>query len=80
MLLLKSNYKGSYKRDHYQCDLCKSEADTQEHLLMCPRLSKENTLQQKLTYNDLFSNDVKKITHISPILEKKYLLKKELEN
>ena len=61
MLNVKANYKEKYKNDYQsemeylKCDLCSKHIDDQESLLICESLD----IQEKIEYNDLFSNNVK---------------------
>ena len=58
MVEVKANYKGKYET--YECDLCKEEEETQEHLLKCRKLNKNMQDAIKLQeYKKILEGNVK---------------------
>ena len=63
---VKINYRKKYK-DNLQCRLCNSSEESQPHLVVCPELMIDNKLREAFEnycYDDIFSNDEKKQTHL----------------
>ena len=66
---LKNNFKVG--KANLQCRLCKNHIEDQESLLTCQALVDiDSNVQQ--TYNDIFSDDIGKLTTITKVLHKKY--------
>ena len=65
MINVKSNFKNQFSND-ILCELCKSEDDTQEHLISCKTLFTVENLS--VNYEDIFGNDHKKQEKIGTIL------------
>ena len=68
---VKCNFK--FGQSDLKCRQCYNEDETQEHIMTCPALE-DNTISPTNTpdYNELFSDDVKKITIIARILKSKF--------
>ena len=63
---VKINYRKKYK-DNLQCRLCNSSEESQPHLVVCPELMIDDKLREAFEnycYDDIFSNDEKKQTHL----------------
>ena len=67
---VKCNFKFGQK--DLKCRQCCNEDETQQHIMTCPALE-DNTLSTTITpdYNELFSDDIKKIAIIARILKSK---------
>ena len=55
MIRVRANYKAMYDNGDTLCPLCSTGEDTQEHLLTCKMLHKEETAGR---YNDIFGSDI----------------------
>ena len=81
MLQVGANFKGT--NPNPICPLCKVGYDSQNHLLICPKLCDENSIcKETPNYDDLFSENLQKIMVVAKILNQKYkkrikLLKKQ---
>ena len=74
---IKTNFGGNYSE--YQCPLCHTEVDTQEHLLDCPDLDETNDIVKSVPkYKELFDDEVKKKVKVSKIIKKRYQKRKQL--
>ena len=61
------------------CPLCKVEYDSQKHLMDCPKLAESNALCKDLPkYDQLFSNDVRKMMAVANILQTKFKRRQKL--
>ena len=63
---VKINYRKKYK-DNLQCRLCNSSEESQPHLVVFPELMIDDKLREAFEnycYDDIFSNDEKKQTHL----------------
>ena len=77
MVMVRCNYRHKYSS--LTCQVCEDPAnlDSQVHILECKELLKDETLlvKNKISYIDLFSNDVQKQAEITKCFE--YLLRKK---
>ena len=77
MVTVRCNYRHSYSS--LTCQVCEDPAnlDSQVHILECKELLKDETLlvKNKISYSDLFSNNVEKQAEITKCFE--YLLRKK---
>ena len=81
MLDFKNNYKNRKYTEMF-CPICcdPESTDRQQHLLVCPDLVEADlvTTGSILSYDDLFSNVVKKQVAVATLLEKRFLKRKTL--
>ena len=72
MLPLRSNFKGKYRKDDWNCELgCNSE-DNQQHLLECPKLEDRSlTSSNTPNYQDLFSSHLERQLQVAMILKER---------
>ena len=53
---VKTNYKGNYET--YECDLCKMEEESQEHILVCKEILKtRNNDKKPPEYKNIFNGN-----------------------
>ena len=77
---IKYNFKGKYKEQNLQCNICKIRECTQEHLLECPILLGANeSLTYIPNYNDLFENNIEEQAYIAKIMKENLNKKKKLQ-
>jgi hypothetical protein len=79
MLDLRVNYKQMYKNEDLMCPLKCIQLDSQQHLLVCPKI--ESTLvstSDSPVYEDLFSEEVNKVKNLANILEEKFRKRRSL--
>ena len=65
------------------CPLCYTEKDTQNHLLECPIINlhidySENTELKQVNYEDIFSNNIEKITDACTLMRKIFRMREVL--
>jgi hypothetical protein len=78
MLQVGANFKGS--NPNPVCPLCKSSYDSQNHLLVCPILIKNNEICKEIpNYDDLFCQNLTKMSQIAKILSEKYKKRTKME-
>ena len=78
MLDLKVNFRQMYKEENLSCPLKCPEDDSQEHLLVCPKIQTSLlTTADTIEYEDLFSDDIFKQVRIASIMEERYLERKK---
>ena len=70
MVDLKANFRG--KHLYWLCPVCKSNEDSQQHLLVCPELNEEDVINLP-NYDDLFSDNLEDKSNISRILKKRFI-------
>jgi hypothetical protein len=79
MLDLRMNYKQMYKKEDLRCPLKCIQLDSQQHLLVCPKIENNRvTTPDSPVYDDLFSEEVKKIIRAAIILEENFRKRKIL--
>ena len=77
MIEVRNNYSGSYP--DLRCPLCKSEVDTQQHLLECKKLEKEGEIVSSLiNYCNIFNGKLEDKANVARILQAKFKLRKNL--
>ena len=59
---VKTNMKGSY--ENFQCDMCKMEEETQEHVLNCIQIVSMNTNNME-SLEEIFSGKVKEKLNVA---------------
>ena len=78
MIDIKCNFKNKHQDN--LCPNCKSEEDSQPHLLTCPKLDQSGTVMiQNAKYEDLFSDNLLDQINICRILKAKFQTRKELD-
>ena len=66
---VKSNFKGKY--ENFECEICKIEDETQQHIIECKEINK-NRKEEKILpkYEELFKRNVKnQVTIVRHFLE-----------
>jgi ferredoxin-thioredoxin reductase catalytic subunit len=79
MLDVSSNYPNKFSSK--LCPVCRDgkSQDTQEHILSCPGLIKDNQLVKNLPkYDDLFSDNVDRIIEVASIIQERFRLRKNI--
>ena len=80
----KMNFKNKYRNDDFLCGLCNTENQDQPHLLRCNvlirKLDTTKMAQHKISYEDIYSNDVYKQKEIASLFLELFKLKSEVEN
>ena len=78
------NFKNKYRNDDLLCGLCNTENQDQPHLLRCNvlirKLDTTKMAQHKISYEDIYSNDVYKQKEIASLFLELFKLKSEVEN
>ena len=79
MLNVGANFKAGNARPI--CPLCKADYDSQNHLLVCPKLNDKNAISQSIpSYDDLFCENLRKKIAVVRILFEKFQIRKKLIN
>ena len=77
MIEVINNYSGSYP--DLRCPLCKSEVDTQQHLLECKKLEKQGEIVSSLiNYCNIFNGKLEDKANVARILQAKFRLRQNL--
>ena len=80
----KINFKNKYRNDDLLCDHCNTENEDQPHLLRCNillrKLESTKLAQNKISYENIYSNDVYKQKEISSLFLELFKIKNEVEN
>ena len=64
---VKTNIKGKYET--FECDACKTEQETQKHIIKCNILNEKNE-KEPIEYEEIFTGNVKmKIAIVKRFLE-----------
>ena len=71
MLDVRCNYKNKYI--DILCPLCKSDQDTQQHILVCSVLKGEEIVGEIPLYEYLWQRDTSKLILTASVLKKKFL-------
>ena len=70
MFNVKRNFSSLYKNDmNYR--LCQTNIEDQQHLIFCENLKNDEDSNEVGKYDDIFGNDINKISKILKILKKK---------
>ena len=70
--------KGNYAYENYECDLCKKENETQEHLLRCTVIINMKKCHTNLNYDKIFSGSVKEQLEIAKSYNENMEIRKKL--
>ena len=74
---VRNNYSGSYP--DLRCPLCKSEVDTQQHLLECKKLEIQGEIvSSKINYCDIFNGKLEDKANVARMLQAKFRLRQNL--
>ena len=74
---LKINYKGIY--DHYECDACGVEDESQKHILECPTLLSMNKEAKEIPkYENLFEGTICDQIKIARLFKQNMTIKENL--
>ena len=73
---VKMNYKRKY--ENLTCKACKEEEETQEHILECKEIEKEEpSIKSKLKFETIFKGSIEDKAYIARIFEKKMRIREK---
>ena len=73
---VKMNYKRKY--ENLTCKACKEEEETQEHILECKEIEKEEpSIKSKLEFETIFKGSIEDKAYIARIFEKKMRIREK---
>ena len=76
MTEVKKNYRGKY--DNIECDLCNEEEESQEHILKCKEIMKNESKVEVPEYDKLLDGSVKFQLEIAKMFNENMKKKKEI--
>ena len=76
MTEVKKNYRGKY--DNIECDLCNEEEESQEHILKCKEIMKNENKVEVPEYDKLLDGSVKFQLEIAKMFNENMKKKKEI--
>ena len=78
MLEIGNNFKNKFENNC--CPICedKTTEDSQQHMMICPLLMKNQISQKILRYDSLFENCVEKQLEVAKLIETNYMKRKEI--
>ena len=76
MVDVRCNFKNKYVDT--LCPLCKSDQDTQEHLMVCTVLRDTEIVEEIPLYEYLWQKDINKLSQTASILKKQFEKRQEM--